>query len=640
MFRFAALSLFVTAFAGCNCQPPTVNTCDPARCSGCCVNGRCTSCGATGGGGTTGGGATGGGATGGGATGGGSATGGGATGGGAGGGVTGGGAGGGVTGGGATGGGVTGGGATGGGATGGGTGGGATGGGSTGFFDFDGGWQIQIPPRNPALVGDGGVTTVIGMGADAMSPTKFGGTVNPTAGINVVYPPNGVMLPPNTNAIEFHFIPAAGQTLFRFTFTAPSTTLVVYTGCTAVGGGCVYTPDPTFWNSLVAYARGLVPVTWTVTGVNGGTPGQIGNSPQQTIQFTEEDLIGGLYYWNSGGTVVRFDYGFPNAPRQTYLTGPQVGAAFCVGCHVISRQGNLIVVGKDIPSPSAYSTLNVPTKMQINSMQGPVTGSANFFSFAPDEQHMLQSNGQNIQWRNLVSGSTTTVTSPGAMPDWSPNGRKLVFARPQMAPFFAVPGVSNASLQTMNFNGTGFDPPVTLVPYSGQNNYYPTWSPDGLFVAFNRSPSNMESFSNAAPADGGYPDGELWAVGINGGNPVRLTNASAPTGATSWPKWAPVRHTYSGGHVMWLTFSSWRSYGLRLADWQQSQLWMVAFDPTKVASGQDPSFPAFWLPFQDMGSGNHIGQWSVQVPRANCVGSGQSTCANGEVCTNGKCRPG
>jgi hypothetical protein len=91
---------------------------------------------------------------------------------------------------------------------------------------------------------------------------------------------------------------------------------------------------------------------------------------------------------------------------------------------------------------------------------------------------------------------------------------------------------------------------------------------------------------------------------------------------------------------MWLTFSSSRPYGLRLGQFQQTQLWMVAFDPARAAAGMDPSFPPFWLPFQDIGSGNHIGQWSVTVVRPTCVGTGQSTCAAGEVCFNGHCRPG
>ena len=215
----------------------------------------------------------------------------------------------------------------------------------------------------------------------------------------------------------------------------------------------------------------------------------------------------------------------------------------------------------------------------------------------------------------------------------------MVFARSSSPFSFPAPGVDSASLQTMRFTGTGFDPPTMLVPSNGQNNYYPAYSPDGRFVLFNRSPSNRNSMDNASPGDAGVPDGQLWTVPSSGGAAVHLINASAP-GGTSWPKWAPVLHRSSGGTVMWLTFSTGRAYGLRLSDWQRTQLWMVAFDPAKAMAGQDPSFPAFWLPFQSISSGNHIGQWSTQVPRGPCVGSGQSTCAAGELCQNGMCRPG
>lgn len=505
--------------------------------------------------------------------------------------------------------------------------------GGTFFVDFDGGWQIQVPPPNPALNGNNSTTVHLGTGADATSSTKFGGPSGTAP--SVVYPPDGVLFPPNTNRIEFHFLPGAGQTLFRFTFRAPTRTVVVYTGCTSVGGGCVFTLDGAAYADLVPYARGTAPVTWDVAGVNGTTPGAVGVSMVNRLSFTEQDLVGGLYYWNSSGSVMRFDYGYPNAPPQTYLTRSDVGALTCVGCHVISRQGNLIVVGKDIPSPAAYSTLTVRTKQPAGNN---LTGSANFFSFAPDERHWLQSNGVSIQWRDLTTGAVRNVTS-GAMPDWSPSGTSMVFARPGSTPFFPVPGVASASLQTARFNGTGFDPPQVLVPFAGQNNYYPAWSPDGRYVLFNRSPSNKNSFDNSTPNDGGLPDGELWAVAASGGPPIRLVNASAP-GAASWPKWAPVQHRYSGGNVMWLTFSSGRAYGLRLPEWQGTQLWMVAFDPARAALGQDPSFPAFWLPFQSLTSGNHIGQWSTQVPRGDCVGSGQSTCLVGEVCVAMRCRPG
>jgi hypothetical protein len=527
----------------------------------------------------------------------------------------------------------------GGGATTGGGGGATTGGGggtSTGPIDFDGGWVLPNLPRNPALVGDGG-TTVVGTGA-----TNFTGTMTGTA-LSVVYPPTGVMLPPNTNSLEFHFIPGAGQTLFRFTFRAPTTTLVVYTPCTPVGAGCVFTPDPTFWSNLVAYARGTAPVTWTVEGVNASTLGSpIGISPVQQLSFSEQDLRGGLYYWNTGGSLERFDYGFPNSPRQTYLSPGNVGAT-CVGCHVISRQGNQIVVGKNAPLPTAaYDVRNVVTKTVNQSMTGPLSGSSNFFSFSPDEAHLLTSTGTSISWLRLISGQSTQVTNNGAMPDWSPDGRHMVFARPGFSiPFGGSIGVSSASLQTMRFNGTGFDAPQQLVGAGGQNNYYPTYSPDNEWILFNKSPGNRASASNATidPNDGGIPDGELWTVRATGGTPIRLSKATDP-GATSWPKWAPVRHHSASGQVLWFTFSSGRAYGLRLGQYEQVQLWMVAFDPARAATGQDPTYPAFWLPFQDISSSNHIGQWSTEVPRPSCSGSGQSTCGQGEFCSNGFCRPG
>jgi hypothetical protein len=242
----------------------------------------------------------------------------------------------------------------------------------------------------------------------------------------------------------------------------------------------------------------------------------------------------------------------------------------------------------------------------------------------------------------LIQGTSTAVTNNGTMPDWSPDGLHVVYAKPGFSvPFGGSIGVQSASLQTIHFNGTGFDPPVQLVAYNGQNNYYPAYSPDGQWVVFNRSPSDKESSSNATvdANDGGLPDGELWAVPATGGNALRLTQATNP-GATAWPKWAPVKHDYVGGKVMWLTFSSGRPYGLRLGLNQKVQLWMVAYDPAKAAAGMDPTFPAFWLPFQDITSGNHIGQWSTDIPRANCTGTGQSTCGQGEICVNSKCRPG
>ena len=47
----------------------------------------------------------------------------------------------------------------------------------------------------------------------------------------------------------------------------------------------------------------------------------------------------------------------------------------------------------------------------------------------------------------------------------------------------------------------------------------------------------------------------------------------------------------------------------------QPQIWMAAVvvDPDTSLDAMDRSFPAFWLPFQDVNSHNHIAQWVKKV---------------------------
>jgi TolB protein len=138
---------------------------------------------------------------------------------------------------------------------------------------------------------------------------------------------------------------------------------------------------------------------------------------------------------------------------------------------------------------------------------------------------------------------------------------------------------------------------------------------------FNRSPGNMNSMD--------APDAQVWAVGVGGGTPVHLATAS--TGGDSWPKWAPNVQTWQGRSLMWFTFSSRRAYGLRTAAGAQAQIWMAAFDPAK----SEPSLPAFWLPFQEADSGNHIAQWVTEVERQPCFED--SDCPVGDACEGGLC---
>ena len=133
-----------------------------------------------------------------------------------------------------------------------------------------------------------------------------------------------------------------------------------------------------------------------------------------------------------------------------------------------------------------------------------------------------------------------------------------------------------------------------------------------------------------------YDAPDASAVSAAGGSPVALARAGSTHG-DSWPKWMVQTQNYRGKKLMWLTFSTRRAYGLRLGADQNAQIWMAAFDPDAAAQGKDPSFTAFWLPFQDMSSGNHIAQWVTKVVRQGC--GDRSQCDPSEDCIDTVCRP-
>jgi hypothetical protein len=205
-------------------------------------------------------------------------------------------------------------------------------------------------------------------------------------------------------------------------------------------------------------------------------------------------------------------------------------------------------------------------------------------------------------------------------------------------------------------------PAAASTSTSPPNYYYPAFSPDGSMIVFNYAASGANFHNPKARVQLVTADGTVAADQhrANETNPVEnngeLTN--------SWVRWTPFIQEYKGKRLAWVTFSSTRSYGLRLdntagidchplenpnttvypvftdknTNCARAQLWMAAIDldTGKVASGGDVSFPAFWLPFQDLNTQNHLGQWTQKNLDGTCGGDA-GTCPTGRVCDNGAC---
>jgi hypothetical protein len=489
---------------------------------------------------------------------------------------------------------------------------------------------------------------VLESGAPSGSASDFNGTDDPTQAPQLAYPLDGALIPPNLPTPEFQWLPAANTTAFDVHLSSPILDVHLYTRCNAIGttGGCGLTPDGTTWSAIVSTISGDVPVTVTVLGA-GASPGKFGTSASRSLQLASSDLTGGLYYFNTDSASLP-DSGTAQAGIFRYdfvrsAGGPFYTAGQCAGCHALSHDGTKMLAtictlergcGDPLqlgvvsvsnvdagigvtPYPAGDSTIQDWTPDATYYVTSP---SCTQISSAPPNDCVASSGGG----LNLVTALTGTIvgavpTGTGAVhPAFATDGSRLVYARGN--PYNSPLSITAASLYTINFLESPtpmWGTEKVLVQSAGENNYYPTFSPDNAWVLFARSQCNAGDPPSACDS---YDDPSAHAVVVpsSGGTPITLANANG-TGLldNSWPRWAPFAGSYKEGNLFWFTFSSIRDYGFHVIEqpngYHVRQLWLVAFDPAKAKAGMDPSFAPMWLGFQDPSSSNHTAQWTTVV---------------------------
>jgi hypothetical protein len=613
--------------------------------------------------------------------------------------------------------------------------------------NLDGGGSEASPAGDASAMGtvllpdcqDGGCTF----------PDKGAPSCSTAPPLTIVYPPDGVLVPPNMGIIDIQWSPnGTPYRVFEVDFSNGNTDWRMRTECTlpyqigdvqsdagasGASGGCYVPVQDNSWSSLASANRvaGSKPVEITVRGTTDGQCATVSNSVH--LSFAEQDLSGSYYYWKStvsgngvGGQIWKKIFGDLSTTEQDVTSNVSASdggtlSATCNGCHTLSRDGTrMVVYSDDNDSDDEYTDIsgslldmtplaNGHPAAQIGSGANPMRNQQGgqppgFTAIDPSASYYVSSNGMPILEAGLpqqgIAGGTSTsngypsvvtgtqfsvwdgmgnfvgpvatgcnATRP-TMPDWSVDGKTVIFVSPtsvyNWSLFFGGNAtdddhISGGSFCTMPYMGNGkFGAATILLQSNGENNYYPSFSPDGVvggaatsppaFVLFNRVPYDSDAGTNCpngfCPNDSfSNPNARLMLVAnMANATPVDLEKANgSPASAqvpwsNSYPRWAPFVQQYKGTNLLWLTFSSTRDYGLRILNHkngmyqcyppdsaeaaaamhgaqfnptcQQPQLWMAPITYSGNSLNADPSKAAFWIPYQDMTTHNHMAQWT------------------------------
>jgi hypothetical protein len=396
-----------------------------------------------------------------------------------------------------------------------------------------------------------------------------------------------------------------------------------YRGCTKpTAPGQVQFPQQP-WAIAGASATGATnPFSLEITVLAGG---RVFGPAKEQIVIATGSLPGSVYYMTLGS---KMGIGPGSILRVPPSQGARLvfGATGCFGCHSISANGSTLM---------AYANgMGTAFALQPSSgsgapvVRGPAPG-AEAPGMTPDgslyvaSAHPagvgLRSYGAGVLNAGLYETATGNLIASsgiptGAMaPAFSPDGSLLVFND------FAID--SGKGLALMNFSASARTASNYRTLFSDSANYpiWPSFLPDGQAVVFQLSAGS--DFTGGGTGLSGSvsagPRSDLFLVDVTSHTSTLLARAMGFTSAANaaseltylpfgsseaHQNYDPTVFPVASGGYAWVFFDSMRHYGnvglLR-------QIWGAAIDVNPDGTyALDPSHPAFFLPGQEIGTGN------------------------------------
>jgi hypothetical protein len=470
-------------------------------------------------------------------------------------------------------------------------------------------------PAQP-IVDTGTPSDVPGLFGDPATGAASGGPCIVEPEVNTLYPNN--WLRP-----RFTWIATGTENVFELRLTAANqiNPLIVYTNATS------WTMPGAIWDALAAHTvdqpimmsvRGATYSNGMLTSLEHGTAGPIAIAPVPAP--------GAIVYWTtSAGTVLR-GFHIGDETVTDIIHPADVSGSACVGCHSSTPDGVFVgfssspVANNGDPATLAmqsadgmhstppYISASAQTLMARQQQELPTYSKLHW---QPGDRVAMTMYQSQIMWTDLEA----TSTAQGAGWDFlaragETNGAAYAsFAHTtDTVLYVTAPTVSSGvtvtagDIATVPFNNrAGGTPQKVLGADTGTyNEYYPMFSPDDKYIAYNRVANGASSYNNG--------QAEVFAIVATGGTPIRLvandppacSGRTSPGVTNSWPKWSPEATDAGTRRFYWLTFSSTRSTG------GNPQLYVT---PLVDDNGTVTTYPALYLWNQPAAENNHTPAW-------------------------------